>query len=64
MLILVLSVIASPEAKVYLKLSLNVKNEEKVNKETMTLGLVSILVEVRGKKKIRTGYLCCKKHEK
>lgn len=29
MLVLVLSVIASPEGKVYLKLSSNVKNEEK-----------------------------------
>lgn len=65
MLILVLSVIASPGAKVYLKLSLNVKDEEKVNKETVTLGLVSILVEATGgKKKIRTVYLCSKKHEK
>lgn len=50
MLILVLSVIASPEGKVYLKLSSNVKNEEKVNKETVTLGLISILVEVSKKK--------------
>lgn len=50
MLILVLSVIASPEGKVYLELSSNVKNEEKVNKETVTLGLISILVEVSKKK--------------
>lgn len=50
MLILVLSLIASPEGKVYLKLSSNVKNEEKVNKETVTLGLISILVEVSKKR--------------
>jgi len=49
MLILALSVIASPEGKFYLKLSSNVKNEEKVNKETVTLGLISILVEVSKK---------------
>lgn len=59
MLILVLSLIASSEGKVYLKLSSNVKNEEKVNKETVTLGLISILVEV-SKKQIGTGSLCSK----
>lgn len=42
MLILALSVIASPEGKDYLELSSNVKKEEKVNKETVTLGLISI----------------------
>lgn len=51
MLILVLSVIASPKGKVYLKLSSNVKiNEEKANKETATLGLISILVKLSKKR--------------
>lgn len=50
MLVLVLSVIASPEGKVYLELSSNVENEEKVNKETVTLGLISILDEVSKKR--------------
>lgn len=62
MLILVLSVIASPEGKVYLKLSSNVKNEEKVNKETVTLGLISILVEVS--KKDRNWIFVFQEHEK
>lgn len=50
MLVLVLSVIASSEGKVYLKISSNVKYEEKINKETVTLGLISILVEVSKKR--------------
>lgn len=62
MLILVLSVIASPEGKVYLKLSSNVKNEEKVNKETVTLGLISILVEVS--KKDRNWIFVFQEHKK